>query len=215
MNIYIRRRWLFISIIVLIAGGYLLANSVRRNHALAWIFVAAFYGVWILISLIFLLKKSDLKMLLQPGKHNGWYIIPALLAVPLFIFVYIPNNDVLHFDFLFALNIFICLVNPWLEELYWRGLAYQLFREKPAISFALSSVAFGLSHPLVFGINSPGIAGVRGFIGPFIIGATWWLCLRKTASLKGCIITHFLIDFAGMAAYILADKLSLLKLPFQ
>jgi membrane protease YdiL (CAAX protease family) len=214
MSIKHRRTWFFISVMLLIAGGYLLANSVRGNHESAWIYVAVFYGAWIFISLILLLKRSDLKLLLQPGKRNGWYIIPALLAIPVFILIYIPNSDVLQFDYFFAINIFVCLVNPWLEELYWRGLAYQLFKEKPAISFVLSALAFGLSHPLIFGINSPGIAGIPGFIGPFIIGAVWWFCLRKTVSLRGAIITHFLIDFAGVAAYVLADKLVLMKLSF-
>jgi len=209
-----RRIGFVVSIIVLIAGGYILANSLRGNHQSAWIYVTAFYGIWIIISLLVLLKKSDLKILLQPGHNNGWYIIPALMAIPVFILVYIPNNDVMQFDLMFALNIFICLVNPWLEELYWRGLSYQLFGQRPAVSFLLSAVGFGLSHPLIFGINSPGIAGVPGFVGPFVIGAIWWFCLRKTATLRGCIVTHFLIDVSGMAVYVLADRLVLIDWSF-
>ena len=58
-------------------------------------------------------------------------------------------------------------------------------------------------------------AYVTFFYGAFIVGATWWYCLRKTRSLKGAIITHFfLIDVTGMAAYVLANKLTLVKLPF-
>ncbi len=104
-------------------------------------------------------------------------------------------------------------MNPWLEEFYWRGLITKTFEETPLLSYILSAVGFGLSHPLIFGINSPGVAGVPAFIGAFTIGSIWWICLRKTGSFRGCIITHFLIDVAGMAVYNLADKVILMKLP--
>lgn len=213
MTLKIRRRLLALSVVMLIVLGYVLARYLATKTTAAWMYVTFFYGGWLLLSLGLLLRKSDIKQLLQPGRKNVWYIIPCLYSIPLFFLIFIPNGHVLKPDMLLAVNIFICIFNPWLEELYWRGLVYQLFKESKAISFLLSAIAFGLSHALIFGINSPGVAGLLGFIGAFIVGATWWYCLRKTASLRGAIITHFLIDVAGLAAYVLANKLILMKLP--
>lgn len=208
-----RRNALIISVIILIIAGYSLAKALRYDRQIAWVYVAAFYGIWILLTLAFLLKRSDIKKLFQPGHANVWYLLPGLLAIPIFVLIFIPNRHILQLDYWLLLNIFVCLFNPWLEELYWRGLVYRLFKENPTTSFLLSAVGFGLGHALIFGINSPGIRGVPGFVGAFAIGAIWWFCLRKTQSLKGAIVTHFLVDLAGMAVYVLADKLVILRLP--
>jgi len=163
--------------------------------------------------LVFSFKKFDIQSLLQPGKRNAWYIIPGLLSIPLFFLIFLPNRHLLKWDNWLAMNIFICLVNPWLEELYWRGLISKAFKQLPLLSYILSAGGFGLSHPFIFGINSSGVAGIPAFIGAFTIGSIWRVCLRKTESLRGCIITHFLIDVAGMAVFILADKAFLMLLP--
>lgn len=205
--------FLCLSVILLIVIGHVLAKNLSINKQTAWIYVTLFYGVWTLVTLALLLKKSYLTELFKPGHSNRWYLFPALLSIPVFFFIFIPNQHVLKPDIFLVLNIIICLLNPWLEELYWRGLVYEVFKEKPTFSFLLSALGFGLSHPLIFGVNSPGIAGVPGFAGAFLIGAIWWFCLRKTTSLRGAIATHFLIDVAGMAVYVLADKLVLMKLP--
>lgn len=187
------RQLLYIfSVTVLITGGFFLAKAVSGNHETAWIYVTAFYGAWIIFSLLLLLRKAELRELLRRGHNNIWYIIPGVVSIPIFFLIFIPNRHVLKLDLLFVLNVLICLANPWLEELYWRGLASTLFKDRPFISFFLSAVCFGLSHALVFGINSPGIMGMPGFAGAFAIGAIWWFCLRKTGSLRGCIVPTFL-----------------------
>lgn len=213
MKIVQRRSSYIASVILLLAGGFAVAKMVSSNKETAWIYVTLFYGLWLTLTLIFLLRRSDVNELLQVGKNNMWYLVPGLLSISFIPLVFIPNLNVFKLDFLFTANVFICLINPWLEEFYWRGLANRFFKDKPFMSFAISSLGFGLSHPLILGINSPGIKGIPAFIGVSIIGAIWWFCLKKTGSLRGCIITHFFVDVAGMAAYVLANKLVLIELP--
>jgi membrane protease YdiL (CAAX protease family) len=214
MKLSTRQNLVTASVIFLILGGHFLAKLLSDDDVMAWVYVALYYGGWTFLSLILLLKKSEAGSLLQRPKSIIEYIIPALVAVPLFIWVFIPNRELIKWDIWLALHVFICLVNPWLEEFYWRGLIFKIFQDKPVYSYVMSSLGFGLSHPLIFGVNSPGIGGVPGFIGAFLIGSIWWWCLRRTRSLVGCIITHFLIDVAGMAVYILADKAVLIRMPF-
>jgi len=210
-----RRQLLVIcSILFLIVIGHLVAKIASAEMESAWIYVALFYGAWILLSLILLLKKTEVKSLLLPGMRNALYILPALFSIPLFVYIFMPNKHLLKWDAWLAMNIFICLVNPWLEEFYWRGLISKVFKNTPVLSFILSAVGFAASHPIIFGVNSPGARGLPALFGAFVIGAIWWICLHKTKSLRGCIITHFVIDVACMAVYVLADKIVLIKVPF-
>jgi membrane protease YdiL (CAAX protease family) len=80
------------------------------------------------------------------------------------------------------------------------------FDDNKVISFFVSSILFGLSHPLILGVNTKGLIGIPGFVGTFATGAVWWFTYHLTKSLRGNIITHTIINFAGMTAYMLANK---------
>ncbi len=162
-----------------------------------------------LISVLLIAGIPNLKKMLRRSENWKWNFLPFVFIIPMIFTVFIPNFRLLKPDHWLALNIFICLVNPWLEEFYWRGMIHDAFKDKPLTSVMVSAIGFGLSHPLILGISSPGVRGVLGFIGVFVVGLVFWWCYYKTKSLRGCIITHFLIDLAGMSAYVLADKAEL------
>jgi membrane protease YdiL (CAAX protease family) len=177
---------------------------------LAWLYTTVFYGAWIVMSLFFLLKFSDLEKMLKPAIRNRWNFLPLIFIIPAFIFIFIPNIHLLKLDGWLAMNIILCIITPWIEEIYWRGLVSGTFNDNPVISFCVSTIGFALSHPLIFGINSKGDSGLLAFAGTLFVGAIWWWCYYKTKSLRGNIITHFLTDVAGMAVYILANKATLI-----
>src|SRR4051812_48256161 len=102
-------RNLLISIISLIITGHILANVVKGTvHA--WLWPVLYYGAWMLISIGLFLKKKEMAILLRPGKQNWWYIIPVLIAVPVFIFVFLPNSGILHWNYWLLLNVILCLI---------------------------------------------------------------------------------------------------------
>ncbi len=193
------------SVFLLLLIGHLLAKSVSINKQTAWVLITGFYAVWIILSLLFFVSIQDLREMFNTSKNWQWHLlfIPVISLVAIFVFV--PNTHLIKWDYWLLLNIIICLVNPFMEEIYWRGLVSKI-SNIPLRSFLFSSLAFAASHSLLFGVVSPGVAGWIGFTGTFIVGALFWLCYYKTKSLWGNVISHFLLDVAGMAVFILANK---------
>lgn len=207
------RTSILLSIIGLLSFGHQLARLVRYDKNTAWIYVCLFYSAWLLASVFILLKKEDLRSLFAPVKNWFWGLIGLPFVFIAFRKIFLPNLDLLQFDHWLAFHCIICLVNPFLEELYWRGLVSK-FSERPLYSYLFSTIAFAASHPLILGVNSKGVEGWIGFAGTFIVGSMLWLVFFKTRSLWLAILIHFGIDFFGMAAYTLGDKAKLLDLPF-
>jgi|GEM_PF-4494238 len=199
-------RWkIVVSVSFLLLAGHILAKQLGSNKQTAWIFVTAFYAIWLIISMVLLLKGQDIKKMFSESKNWTWNLVFIPVVTSIFIFIFLPNLRLLKWNYWLILNSIICLVNPFMEEIYWRGLVSKI-SNVPLLSFLFSSITFAASHSLVFGVNSPGVAGLVGFAGAFFIGALFWICYYKTKSLRGCVLNHFLIDVAGMAVFILADK---------
>jgi uncharacterized protein len=196
---------IIVSVFLLLLIGYLLAKCVSDNKQTAWAYVTGFYAVWLIFSIIALVKVQHLKKMFSPSKNWQWNLLFIPVIVLVIVFIFIPNIQLFKWDYWLLLNIIICLVNPFIEEVYWRGLISKL-SDVPLNSLLISSLGFAASHTLLFGVNSPGVAGLVGFAGSFLLGALFWLCYFKTKSLRGCVLNHFLVDVAGMAVFILADK---------
>src|ERR1043166_4788881 len=199
------------SVLSLLLIGHFLAKYLSSNRQTAWIYISAFYAVWIILSLIFFIKLQDIKEMFLPSKNWEWNLVVIPLIVLAVIFIFIPNIKLLKWDYWLLLNAIICFVNPFMEEIYWRGLVSKV-SDLPVYSFLFSTLTFAASHALIFGVVSPGVAGWIGFAGTFLVGALFWLCYSKTKRLRGCVLNHFLIDVAGMAVFILADKAVLVPL---
>lgn len=199
------------SVILFILTGHFLALSVSTNKETAWIYVLVFYAGWIIFSLTVLLRSTDLQQMFKLSSNALWNLLPLIFIIPTVIFLFIPNLHLIKTDNWLLANFIICICGPFLEEVYWRGLFQKIYGTS-IYSFLLSSFLFGLSHPLIFGINSKGDSGVPAFVGTFIVGATWWFCYYKTRSLRGAVLTHFLMDVAGMAVYVLTNKVKLLPI---
>ncbi len=73
----------------------------------------------------------------------------------------------------------MALINPWVEEFYWRGLLLEYTKNWTnwtAILF--TSLVFALSHA-VFGVNSELNSGLTVMISTFIMGIIWGLVFKK------------------------------------
>ena len=204
LNKYLRVKIIF-SVFLLLIIGYLLALYVSIDKQTGWIYITGFYAVWLILSLVFLVRVQDLKKMFSGSKNWQWNLLFVPVIALVVYFIFIPNLKLFKWDYWLLLNVLICLINPFIEEIYWRGLVSKV-STVPFYSFLFSSIGFAASHSLLFGVVSPGVAGWIGFAGTFLVGALFWLCYYKTKSLLGCVLNHFLFDVAGMAVFILADR---------
>jgi len=136
---------------------------------------------WILF-LFFILKYGEkdsiLDCLKYPTKNWGWNILAifiGLIPLPIFLkFNYLLTDWTIWLPW-----IILVLINPWLEEFYWRELLSDYTKHwKTALSILFTSVVFS-ANQAVFGINSDLFKGYTVVISTLIIGIVGQLPTRK------------------------------------
>jgi len=186
------------------------------NLAIAHIF-GQFIGKWAFIPmnlicwtlwLIIIFKfggKESIRSWLNKSKGKIWWpilaILIGLIPVPLFIF---------HFKTLSSWTIWlpwivIAIINPWIEEFYWRGLLLDYTKNwKSWIAILYSSLLFSINH-IAYGVNSALNSGFEILISTLLMGIIWGIVYKKTKSLRWVIFAHFLVDFFGLSVSAFLD----------
>ncbi|WP_159023608.1 CPBP family intramembrane glutamic endopeptidase [Formosa sp. L2A11] len=193
---------------IVIASPFLIIGI---NFGIAHLF-GYFIGKWAFIPIIliewclfifFILRFTEIearkKWLKKSKGPMGWNILAiciGLLPLPLFF---------MHYNTLNSWSVWIpwillALINPWLEEFYWRGLLLDYTRNwSKWTAIIFTSVLFALNHA-VFGVNSELNSGITVIISTCILGLVWGFVYKKTESLKWIIFAHFLVDFLNLSA---------------
>ena len=172
-----------------------------------WAFIPVVISVWILF--IFFIKRyggSDrTKKWVQPVNGKlGWKVAAVVVAIiPLPLFLY-------HYKLLAPLHIWlpwilIALINPFLEEFYWRGLLLDYLSDQTAwVAILFSSFVFSANH-IAFGINSEVVSGADTLASTVVMGLVWGTVYHKTKSLRWTITSHFFVDFFNVSSVAFLD----------
>ncbi len=163
-----------------------------------WVWVPIVVSYWFLIALLIFMnggKALIIQWLVPPEGAWYWNGLALVLVLPL-LPTFLGNIHFYSEWWILFLTIVFALVNPWFEELYWRGLLLDRTSEWPTwISLFFSSVLFTINH-LPLGVHS---IGIRFAIIPFfIMGLVWGIVYKKTKSLRWVILGHFLVDFFAL-----------------
>lgn len=192
---------------IVIASPFLI---IATNLVVAYLF-GALIGKWAFLPmmligwslwLFFILKygkvESIKKWLQKPKGKLGWGILALIIGfLPLPVFL-------LHFDTLSIWQVWLpwillALINPWIEEFYWRGLLLDYTKEWANwMSILFTSSLFALNH-IAFGINSEVNSGIELIIVTFIMGVVWAIVYKKTLSVRWLVFSHFLVDFFNLS----------------
>jgi membrane protease YdiL (CAAX protease family) len=138
----------------------------------------------------------------SPNGRVVWSIVAVgtgLLAVPAFVL------GVKYLSLVWLPWLIFGLVNPWLEEGYWRGLMLDQFPQwSVAFRVAYSTFLFGISHPLMWGVNSIPNRRISVLVMAFIFGFVWSVVYVKTKSLRWAIVGHIIADLltVSVAAFL-------------
>ncbi len=201
MDIRTKRVLVLLSPLVLIGINHMVARVAGRVMG-AWAFVPVVLIAWTISAFLIIWgggADSIRKWLKKPSGSVGWgalAISVAVMTLPLFL---------MHWKLLISWTIFlpwilIALINPWIEEFYWRGLLLDHTDKWPAwLSITFSSVVFAANHPLAFGVNSKANSGITILVSTFIMGVIWAVVYRKTKSLRWAIFAHFLVDIFNLS----------------
>jgi hypothetical protein len=176
----------------------------RNLQALVYLPIILIY--WAVIVLILYRYGFDNigRWLKKPQGHWGWIILALLLglsSLPLFL----NNIHILRNYSVLTPYIAFFLINPWLEEFYWRGLLIDVTKKWPFwVSLLYSSVLFTLWHS-AFAWYSLAVRELSFFIPVLILGIFMVLIYRYTKSLWLCVASHMLINIFNMGIPILMD----------
>lgn len=167
-----------------------------------WAFIPMILVGWTLW-LFFILKYGGLvsikKWLGNPKGKISWGILTLIVGlIPLPIFLL--HSHTLNPWQVWLPWILLALINPWIEEFYWRGLLSDYTKNWSTwTSILFTSLLFALNH-IAFGVNSEVNSGIDLIIATFIMGIVWAVVYRKTGSLRWAIFSHFIVDFLSLSA---------------
>jgi uncharacterized protein len=166
-----------------------------------WTWVPVQLVYWVMIAAIIGLgigKETAVNWLKKPHGKWWWSVLPfpfVLLSVPMFL---------LNWQKLGSLQILLPwillgLINPFLEEGYWRGLMMDCRGKLPAwLVIIYAGVLFSLNH-LALAVTSIACRNPVFLANTFILGILYGIVYYKTHSLRILIIAHGLMDLLGIS----------------
>ena len=199
-------------IIILIGfiGSILFSKTIG---AMGWIPLTLVY--W---STIFIVVYRDSKKNEKPifsyfkVKKFKWYLIFIALFIgflpfPIFLWSYTALNTA----FLIISWIIVALINPFFEELFWRGFMLEKGKNIPFwIKALISSALFTLLHPVMLGVFSKAMLTKELIISVFIMGLVWAFIYKKSKSLVLPYFSHLLVDIFNCSVLVFMNLLPMI-----
>ena len=138
----------------------------------------------------------------KPKGHWIWLSIAGLVSLstlPLFL----QHYDVMRNLTVLIPSIIFFLINPWLEEFYWRCLLIDVTNKWPAwVSIGYSSILFTLWHT-AFAWYSTGVRSLSFYLPVLILGLVMGMIYKNTKSLWPAILSQMLINALNLSIPVL------------
>jgi membrane protease YdiL (CAAX protease family) len=187
-------------VFVILLGQFCIRLFADRCGNWAWLPFCLFY--WALIGgLTWLLGGwLSIRRWLQPARGKRWWLaLSILFPVALTFPILLPNRHLLlSAPALLGTALFV-LLNPSLEELYWRGLLLDVNPKWPRWVSASYSLFFFTLHHAWLGVISPAGRHSSAFVGTILMGMLWMFLRFTTNSLRWPILSHFLVNLLGLS----------------
>jgi membrane protease YdiL (CAAX protease family) len=103
----------------------------------------------------------------------------------------------------FGLVLVLAILNPFLEEVYWRGFIFRTIKNRYGVYFAILITAFCYTfyHLLSIFPMFKWPLNIIGVIPVFVVGVLWGYLREKFNSLSGPILSHILADIGIIMVY--------------
>jgi membrane protease YdiL (CAAX protease family) len=138
------------------------------------------------------------KWLSKPKGSILWLLLAVSISFPT-ILIFLKHYTLLNSWEIILPWVLIFLINPFMEEFYWRGfLLDKTAHWNKWIAILFSSLLFSANH-YVFAIHSELFRGFPVLISTFLMGFIWALVYQKTKSLRWTVIAHFIVDFLNLS----------------
>ncbi|TCL57243.1 hypothetical protein EDD76_109105 [Kineothrix alysoides] len=169
----------------------------------AWAFIPLALVYWVALGIFAKVDKISLKgAFVKSGQHRCFNIlayIPCIFCIVAFVW----GLQFITFNPLYIiLSVIFVIVNPVMEELFWRQYLLEQLKWKNWVKIIYSTILFSLSHPLMWGIFSVTIRSKVMVMPLLIMGILWGSVYLKTKTLRHCIIAHSLVDVLNLSVWV-------------
>ncbi len=196
-----RRRLVLLSPLVIIALGYFIAR-VGGDISGVWVWIPMTLIVWGMFGFMIAWGGGNgavRRWLRAPQGARGWAVLALVVGLtPLGVFLRYWNS----FPSVWIVSAWLlfAIINPLLEEGYWRGLLLDNTRNWPGwLGVLYSTSLFAINHPLTVGVHSIANRHPAVLISTFIMGLAWAVVYRKTQSLRWAVLGHMLVDLLNLS----------------
>lgn len=193
--------YLMLSPFIIIGFGFLTATIFSR-FLLGWAWVPLALVYWSSLGFCIYHFKGDKSVkdwLRKSNPSKLWKPLSLLIGMfPLTILI--MNYHLFDSISLVLLWLLFAVINPWFEELYWRGILLDgLLAWFPKwMSILYTTIFFVLSHPLMWGVFSIASKSFHLYIYLSVAGVVWAITYYKTKSLRWVIFSHFIVDIGNL-----------------
>ncbi len=196
-----RRRLILLSPIVIIGVGRSIAYLAGVVLGI-WVWIPMVLVVWGMFGFMIAWsggQEAIRRWLRPPQGAWGWSVLATVVGlIPLSVFILgwnlFPSVWIVLAWLLFA------LINPFLEEGYWRGLLLDNTTNWPGwLGVLYSTFFFAINHPLTLGVYSIANRHPAVVISTVVMGLAWGVAYRKTHSLRWTIFAHMLTDLLNLS----------------
>lgn len=192
-----RKRLVFLSPIAVILLGQLAARTLGPAIGV-WSWVPLNMGYWATITLLIAWGGGRQAILrwLRPSQGNWlWPLLAIIIAVVPTLPMLFPDTWRLFLELKIWLpTLLFVLINPCVEEGYWRGLLLDAVGDKNKwLGVLYSSTLFMINHMwisvMVVGARNP-----MASVFQFVFGVLMSITYLKTRSLRWPLVAHFLAN---------------------
>ncbi len=203
MKIISKAKTAVLSPAIIIAAGFACASAFQALVG-EWAFVplALFYwGATFAVAYKSLGKAAIAELFVKPQRSVLWTILccaAGLIPLPILLL----NLKLLESPAVAAIWLAFAVINPFFEEIYWRGFLLTSLPLSNAFSVVYSTLWFVASHPLMWGVFSIANRSWMTWLSLLLMGIAWSMAFLKTKSLRWCVLSHFFVDIFNLSVFV-------------
>ena len=167
-----------------------------------WVYMPCFLVLYWCLSLLFIhigINISNIKGFFQkPSGSIGWLFLAIIIGfIPIVSFI--NYFHLLNSPFIITIVILLAIINPFFEEIFWRGFVLKFTFSSKKISFIYSVVLFTVNH-IALAMTSLAVRSIYTFLSIIIMAIVWSVIRTKTKSIWWCILSHSLVNLFSLSA---------------
>ena len=191
---------IFSPVLVVLISNITIRLAERFLGVWAWVPWIAVYWASICFLVLWGSGKETIKKWMGRPQGSWLWSALAILLVLSSLPMFISSWQLLKPIYVWLPWLIVGLINPFLEEWYWRGLLLDKTIMWPSwLSVVGTNIFFSLNHLFGIAVTSVGSRNPIFLINTFVLGVIFAVVYKKTNSLRWVIVAHAIADLFGLS----------------